>query len=309
MNRDPNADRFVARKSSTALACRLLFVAATTAVMLSPWFAAAQAPAAAPGAGTPGGDRPADEALRAVETEGHRIASYHEAIVKARTRAREKNSELVEETRAVVVSRSGTWHVVFLQQLTSAGVANRLTAVADAVFQPRAGDLSAFQVFEPPRVAPSDAQAALRAGDNAKTRAQQGMPGGTTFVEALFRDGPGPWTVYLQPRSSVAGTALIGGDFVATVSPDGTQVTELKPIHDKSVGDSVPLTKSSSPTLHAHPTGDLPTATDVAMVVEHPVLAPHLVLTPRWMFRIEDGGVITYLGPNSVPPVASGGLH
>jgi hypothetical protein len=125
----------------------------------------------------------------------------------------------------------------------------------------------------------------------------------------MFRDGQGPWTVYLQRRPSVAGTALIGGDFIATVSPDGTQVTDIKSIHDKSVGDSVPLAKSGSPTLHAHPAGDLPTATDVAMVVEHPTLAPHLVLTPRWMFRIEEGGAITYLGPNSVPPVASGGVH
>src|SRR6266436_6581823 len=120
MNRIPNADRFVARTSSTAFACRLLLVAATTVVILGR--AEAQAPAAAPGAGTPGGDRPADEALRAVETEGHRIASYHEAIAKAVARAREKNSDLVQETRTVVVNRGGTWHIVFLRQVITAGV-------------------------------------------------------------------------------------------------------------------------------------------------------------------------------------------
>jgi hypothetical protein len=247
--------------------------------------------------------------LRAVETEGRRIATYSEAIDKARERAREKNPDLLEGTRTVVVSRSGSWHVVFLRQVITAGVTKGLMAVADAVFNPQAGDLSAFQAFDPPRAAPSDAQAALRAGDNSISRAQQGLPGGTSFDTMSLRDGQGPWTVYLQRRPTVAGTASIGGDFIATVSPDGNQVTDIKPIHDKSVGDSVSLGKSGSPTLHMHPSGDLPTATDVALVIEHPTLAPHLVLTPRWMFRIEAGGAITYLGPNSVPPVASGGLH
>src|SRR5437867_1791607 len=277
MNRTPHADCFVARRSSTALACRLLLVAATTAMMLQPGRAEAQAPAAAPGAAPPGADRPADEMLRTVETEGHRIASYREAIDKARDRAREKNPDLLEDTRTVVVNRSGSLHVVFLRQVITASVTKGLMAVADAVFNPRAGDLSAFQAFDPPRVSPGDAQAALRACDSSISRAQQGLPGGTSFDTMTLRDGQGPWTVYLLRRPTVPGTASIGGDFIATVSPDGTQVTDIKPIHDKSVGDSVSLAKSGSPTLHMHPSGDLPTATDVALVIEHPTLAPHLV--------------------------------
>ena len=305
MSNTPRSNRSIAHRKLVTLAYRGFLVAAASVVMVWPGSIKAQSAGAVP----PGGDRPADETLRAVETEGHRIASYHEAIAKAQARAREKNPDLADGTRVVVVSRGGIWHVVFLRQVITAGVTKGVMAVADAVFQPRAGDLSAFQAFDPPRVAPTDAQAALRAGDNSIGKAQQGMPGGTNFDHVLFRDGQGPWTVYLQRRPSVAGTVLIGGDFIATVSPDGTQVTDIKSIHDKSVGDSVPLAKGGSPTLHAHPAGDLPTATDVAMVVEHPTLAPHLVLTPRWMFRIEEGGAITYLGPNLVPPVASGGVH
>ena len=309
MNRISHADQSLARRTPAALAYRSLLVATIVMTILRPGRAEAQAPAARPPAAPAGGDRPADEMLRAVETEGRRIATYREAIDKARAQAREKNPDLLEGTRMVVVNRSGTWHVVFLRQVTTAGVTKGLMAVADAVFNPRAGDLSAFQAFDPPRASPSDAQAALRAGDSSISRGQQGLPGGTTFEETMMRDGQGPWTVYLLRRPTVPGTVSIGGDFVATVSPDGTQVTDIKPIHDKSVGDSVPLAKSVSPTLHMHPSGDLPTATDVAMVLEHPALAPHLVLTPRWMFRIEESGAITYLGPNSVPPVASGGAH
>ncbi|HYV86458.1 MAG TPA: hypothetical protein VFB49_11145 [Patescibacteria group bacterium] len=302
----------IGRAALVGRALRVALVAATVAVILSTGPVGAQGSGTVPQAGAApagAGDRPSDEMLRAVESDGHRIASYHEAIAKARDRAREKNGDLLDGTRMVVVNRSGTWHVVFLRQTVIAGVQKGLMAVADAVFQPRAGDLSAFQAFDPPRVSPSDAQAAMRAGEGSRTRAQQGMPGGTTFDEAVLRDGPGPWTVYLQRHPTAPGSFLIGGDFTATVGPDGTQVTDFKPIHDKSVDVSVALSKSGSPTLHMHPTGDLPTATDVAMVVEHPTLAPHLVLTPRWMFRIEEGGTITFLGPNSVPPVAAGGGH
>ena len=128
-------------------------------MMLQPGRAEAQAPAAAPGAAPPGADRPADEMLRTVETEGHRIASYREAIDKARDRAREKNPDLLEDTRTVVVNRSGSLHVVFLRQVITASVTKGLMAVADAVFNPRAGDLSAFQAFDPPRVSPGGAEA------------------------------------------------------------------------------------------------------------------------------------------------------
>jgi hypothetical protein len=309
MKRIPHADQSAARRARPGLVRHLLLVAGIVMTTLRPGSAEAQAPGSAPGAAAPGADRPVDDALRAVETEGRRIATYLQAIDKARKQAREKIPDMLEGIRTVVVNRSGTWHVVFLRQVITAGVTKGLMAVADAVFNPRAGDLTAFQAFDPPRASPSDAQAAVRAGDSSISRAQQGLPGGTSFDEMMLRDGQGPWTVYLLRRPNVAGTVSIGGDFVVTVSPDGNQVIDIKPIHDKSVGDSVSLAKSASPTLHMHPTGDLPTATDVAMVLVHPTLAPHLVLTPRWMFRIEEGGTITYLGPNSVPPVASGGSH
>jgi hypothetical protein len=166
MSHIPGSGRSIARRILATLACRGLPLAATIMLMLWPICIGAQAPgAAAPAAGAPGGDRPADQTLRAVETEGHRIASYHEAIAKAQARAREKNPDLADGTRVVVVSRGGIWHVVFLRQVITAGVTKGLMAVADAVFQPRTGDLSAFQAFDPPRVAPTDARDQLRPRD------------------------------------------------------------------------------------------------------------------------------------------------
>jgi hypothetical protein len=85
------------------------------------------------------------------------------------------------------------------------------------------------------------------------------------------------------------------------------QVGEMTPLHGETSTVPVPARPGASPTLHSHAQGDLPTETDVAVVLEHPTIAPHLLLTPHHMFRIEADGRLSYLGPNAVPPVAPGG--
>jgi len=70
-----------------------------------------------------------------------------------------------------------------------------------------------------------------------------------------------------------------------------------------STTTDVPLAgrAAGQPSLHSHASGDLPTVGDVALVRMHPSLAPHLVLTPHSIFRIDAEGSITWLGPNPVP--------
>jgi hypothetical protein len=91
------------------------------------------------------------------------------------------------------------------------------------------------------------------------------------------------------------------------VTADGTHLTEFAPTHGPGEAVDVAPGDGTTPTLHTHASVDLPTATDVAQVIDHPGVAPHLVLTPHWMFRITADGVITWLGPNAVPPVTHGG--
>jgi hypothetical protein len=252
--------------------------------------------------------RPDDEAVRAVETEGRRIASYHEAVEKARERLRQQDPALAEGARVVVVERAGAWHVVLMRRDDSHPESKAMVMAADAVFQPKAGEIVSFQAYTPPKPAPPDAQAALRAIETARAGAQN-QPGlaRPPFEESVFREKGGSFTVVLHSKPDVAGTVKFGADLLARVGSDGAQLVEIKPLHDVTVAVKVPAKEGAEPGLHTHTSGDLPTATDVALVIEHPTLAPHLVLTPHWMFRIEADGGLTWLGPNEVPPVAPGG--
>ena len=66
---------------------------------------------------------------------------------------------------------------------------------------------------------------------------------------------------------------------------------------------------TDEPTAHSHLDNDLPTATDVAMVMIWPTLAPHLVLTPHHIFRIDADGTIGYLDPNESLDAEAGGVE
>jgi hypothetical protein len=123
----------------------------------------------------------------------------------------------------------------------------------------------------------------------------------------VFKEKAGAaYVVYLQTQSA-PGAARFGSDVRLRISGDGMQVGEMVPLHDETSTVPVPARPGASPTLHSHTQGDLPTETDVAVVLEHPTIAPHLLLTPHHMFRIEADGRLSYLGPNAVPPAAPGG--
>ena len=80
------------------------------------------------------------------------------------------------------------------------------------------------------------------------------------------------------------------------------QVLSVEPLHSNATSVALAPRAAGQPTLHTHDQGDLPFPTDVALVLRHRALAPHLVLTPRFMFRIDSEGVVTWLGPNTLPP-------
>ena len=180
--------------------------------------------------------------------------------------------------------------------------------MADAVFRPRVGEVERLDMVDPPKAAPTDAQAALRAIETARTGAMTRVAGvQPPFAQSVFRDKGGTFTVFLQSRSGTRASARFGSDLKATISADGNQVLEIAPLHGPGESADVAPGDGRTPTLHSHAKGDLPTETDIALVVENPRVAPHLVLTPSWILRIESDGALTWLGRNEVPPVAPGG--
>jgi hypothetical protein len=273
----------------------------------------AAAPTPAPAPATASTAAPTADALQAITMGAKRIASYHEAVARARDRVRKDDPALADAVRYLVVLRGSAWHVLVLQKNTApATEARSWLVLADAGFLPAAGEVTTYQKYEPMKPVPPDAVAMLQALDVALASAAKSEPDvSPPFEEAIFKSATrgGPITVYLQTKPASPGTARFGSDIRADLSPDGAQMKIIEALHTgkESTAVAVPKQGGGEPPLHQHEEGDLPTDTDVAVVLDHPALAPVLVLTPRFMFRIGEGGVITYLGPNPVPPVDAGG--
>ena len=252
-----------------------------------------------------GADRPDEEALRAISLQGRRIASYHEAVARAQARYREQNGDS-GPVQVVIVDRGGVTKAVFVRrQMDAQKLKSAYVMVAEAGFNPRAGEVTTYQEFNPPKTPPTDAIQELSALESAYAAASAQVKPGADFEEAVFREPDKTLTVYLKTTPK-ASQASFGGDARAQVASTGLQVTQFQALHDTATTTlDIPAQKTQGPTLHEHVAGDLPTETDVATVIEHARLAPHLVLTPRFMFRIDDTGAITYIGPNQVPPAGA----
>ncbi len=250
--------------------------------------------------------RPSEQALRAVEERGRSIALYLEAASEAGAARERQAPQGAARDRAVVIQGRDVWRVAFLRESGQEAV-KKMLLVAEALFNQTAGEVGEVRVFAPARSAPMATTAYARALQGSEL-AVRGRPDAVPpFDEAVFKEDDGSYTVYLRSKGNPGaqpegpgerGSVHFGGDFLVKVAATVHEVTSTEPLHFETTLVSLAPRSPGQPTLHIHRQGDLPTATDVALVLRNPVLAPHLVLTPRFMFRIDSEGRVTYLGPN-----------
>jgi len=262
--------------------------------------------------------RPSEETLRTLQERGRAIFLYLQAMESAGALLQKHASEGVRPDRTVVISDREGWRVVYLRDLTKesgpAGPKKGMIVVAETGFSPDSGQVGELTIMEPPHAAPATAQSYARALDQAEEATVTRPDAGTPFEDAVIREKDATFTVYLLSHHDeadaqgakdavAAGSVRFGRDFVIRIAASGRQVLSVEPLHSNAV--SVPLAPrpAGQPTLHAHEQGSLPLPTDVALVLRHRSLAPHLVLTPQSMFRIDPEGVVTWLGPNTIPPL------
>ena len=246
--------------------------------------------------------RPSEETLRSIETRGRRIAVYIAARQKARERLQQEAGGLLQSDQQVVIEKKeGTWRVVFIRTQALASPAQNLVGVAETEYNPGADEVGAFKKDAAPRPLPVATAAYVRAIQVAIGVAAKRPELKPPFVESVFKEPDNLFSVYIQSKPE-EGLARFGGDARMRVSPDGLMMVGIEPLHADITDIPIPAHASAQPTLHSHATGEYPTDTDVALILMHPTLAPHLVLTPAWIFRIDPEGHITWLGPNRVPP-------
>jgi hypothetical protein len=253
--------------------------------------------AASLGGAAPAG-APHEETLLDLAERGRTIAVCLQAVERARARLREHPGEVAAPDRILALPGRDGWRVILLQE--GAGPSPKGPRVlAEIGYSPDAAEAGALRVMAPPRPAAAATTAHLRALQTA-TAAAARLPGMTPPLdEAVVREKNGSFSVYLLSRPASPGEVRFGGDVLVRVAASGRQVAAVETLHPGEPLDSPAAGRGpGQPTLHEHATGDLPSPTDVARVVLRPDVAPHLVLTRRFMFRIDARGGVVYLGPN-----------
>jgi hypothetical protein len=267
---------------------------------------------AAPGGAPAGTGRPPDDALRAIEDRGRYIARYVDAVAKGRAVFAREGQALAQPDDVVAIESQDGWRVVFVKdagKLSSPGMPRQGTViVAETDYGPDSGEIGPLRAMQPPRPAPASTVSYARAIEVAgKAAADRRQPAGPPYDSAVYREKDGTFTVYLMSKGEKESDVVFGGDLVGRVAPSGRQLVSLEPLHAQTT--VVPLAghPAAQPTLHVHPTDDLPTPTDVALVLLHAAAAPHLIMTQHSIFRVEAPGTLTYIGPNEAPRAGPGG--
>ena len=272
-------------------------------------------------AGVPAGaqtDRPSEEELAGLQERGRQIALYLQAVDKADALLKAQGGGVTPPERTVAILDREGWRVVYLASppggsaAPGASAKKGLAIVAETTFSPDSGQLGAFKAMVPSKIAPASIQNYVRSLEEAEKAT---LSGPEPFLEAVVRESDGTFSVYIMsqrqedgaasPAAERRGSIVLGRDFLVRIGANGKQVVTDK-LHDTVAALPLQPRAPGAPLLHEHDKGDLPAPTDVALVLRHPVLAPLLVLTPRFMFRVDKEGTVTWLGPNPNPkPAAS----
>lgn len=118
------------------------------------------------------------------------------------------------------------------------------------------------------------------------------------YNPSAFREEDNTITVYLQPRNQEPDVILIGGDFKVSISSDGSRVLNKTKLHNSILKVQLEFKNGQEPAgaFHTHVLSDLPTETDVALVLLNPKLAPHYIAGQKWMSKIDADGKVSVLG-------------
>lgn len=252
--------------------------------------------------------QPTAEQLGRIEADGRRIARYFGALARAQDEFETQAPAGASFDRQVIVERRDGWHALFVTDADPRLLNDQPDLVAEAVFNPNTMEIRTFRHVENPRSVPKIAADHLLAVESALIAGGAADGANPPFDAAIFFEAGQSFRVYLTARPA-DGIIRFGGDFLIEVERNPVSVSSIEPLHTALWPVVLPAGAAGEPTAHSHLEHDLPTATDVALVMIWPTLTPHLVLTPHHIYRIEADGTIAYLGRNEPPDAGAGGVE
>jgi len=112
---------------------------------------------------------------------------------------------------------------------------------------------------------------------------------------AVFPETDGRLHVYLVPAQTKLGIFPIGGDARYTVTSDGSKILDARQLHNSIIEFQIPEGVKPDSGYHTAILDDVPEDTDVFHVLVREPKVPELVVTPKFVYRIDVEGGIRYL--------------
>lgn len=233
---------------------------------------------------------PSTGEIAKIEKRGKEIADYERAAIRATDLLLTSKPDQSKLEIYIAINHDGIWMVYFgkISEDRNEFIVAHFYSCPNGLFRE-------MKVVQNVKVASKDILPLAKAIKLALRSIETRFPKYNTNV---FREGNGTITVYLTPGNEKPEVILFGGDYKLSISPDGTKVLNRTLFH-KSVLE-LPLHmkdgRESAGAFHTHVLNDLPTETDIALILLNPQLAPHFIAGPIWFSRIDVNGKITILG-------------
>ncbi|GEM_PF-6307171 len=240
---------------------------------------------------------PAD--IARIEARGQQIAGHERAVIRATDLLMASKQDVGSVDTYLAVPSDGGWTVYF-GKLSNEGFAAPFVYVC-------AAESCQASPSGIPNTAPPEVASLAKAISLVRSVAPPIPPGApfSQFNVAVFREPDNTITAYLTPGNEDPRAILLGGDVKISISADGASVLSQTELHNTTlrIPLSLPDGKQPAGAYHTHVVSELPTETDVALMLLHPVLAPHFIAGPQWMTQVDSAGKITVMGPvNAAPP-------
>jgi hypothetical protein len=116
---------------------------------------------------------------------------------------------------------------------------------------------------------------------------------------AVLPSGKTQLWVYLTPAPTKPGVWPLGGDARYLIDPEASKIVEKRQLHNAIIEHEAPpeaTAEKAVASTHTHVLSDVPEDTDVFHVLTRKPAVPEVVVTKRYVFAIETGGSIQYLG-------------
>lgn len=114
---------------------------------------------------------------------------------------------------------------------------------------------------------------------------------------AILPTKDGRFFVYIVPAQTISGKFPLGGDTRFTVSDDGSKIEATRQLHKSIIEFSVPSGVTPETGYHTAILDDVPEDTDVFHILAREPKVPELMVTQKFVYRIEIDGTIRYVMP------------